>query len=600
VRQLRAVRRLFLVSSFALALWLLLLLLARHGGVEGPGIHLSAYRRDWPAAAAGALAFIYLALARRRIREDIDWAGARFEARASWVAGLAAICAGGAAVIWGTHTAGSADAYGYVSQADLWLRGQLVVRQPFAAQFAWSDLVFAPLGYRPGLEPRTIVPTYPPGLPMFMAAAKLAVGPCGVYAVVPASAVVVILATYGLGARVWSRSAGAAAALLVACSPAMVFMSMSPMSDVPVSAAWAVAIVCLLRRSVAATVAAGFATAATVLIRPNLVPLAMVGAIVVMQSHWRDGSRRALARAIVYGLGILPAIVAIAWLNNHLYGSPLMSGHGDLGPHFAWRNGPINACLYTSWLMQTQTPVILFALVPLAVALLRLRDRPSAPALVLLYGTIATVAASYLFFRPFDDWWWLRYWLPAFPPLLVMTIAGASIVLRRVRTGTAAAVGIIGVVAVAALQLHVPIRAGIFTSPTTGTRFQAFGRYVNEHTPANAVILAMEHSGSLRYYGGRMTLRYDWLDDLDAAVRELSQAGYQPYLALDESERAGFERRFLPRSRLARLDWAPAIELLAPVRVRLYDLLNKDASVARIPLRGTRRSCAPAASRVYP
>src|SRR5688572_16166336 len=50
-----------------------------------------------------------------------------------------------------TRMAGGADAYGYVSQADLWLRGSLAVQQPWVAEVPWPDAkwTFTPLGYRP-------------------------------------------------------------------------------------------------------------------------------------------------------------------------------------------------------------------------------------------------------------------------------------------------------------------------------------------------------------------------------------------------------------------------------------------------------------------
>ncbi|HXI27677.1 MAG TPA: hypothetical protein VNG89_04630, partial [Vicinamibacterales bacterium] len=99
-------------------------------------------------------------------------------------------------LVWNTRVAAGADAYGYVSQADLWLRGSLHIDQSFAAALPWPSarLTLLPLGYR--AEGYRIVPQYPPGLPLLMAAAKLAAGQCAMFWVVPICGAALVLATY--------------------------------------------------------------------------------------------------------------------------------------------------------------------------------------------------------------------------------------------------------------------------------------------------------------------------------------------------------------------------------------------------------------------
>jgi hypothetical protein len=64
------------------------------------------------------------------------------------------------ALSYGSFVAGGSDSYGYVSQARLWARGTPITHEPLIAQVTWNDAdkTFAPLGYRPGREPGTIVP----------------------------------------------------------------------------------------------------------------------------------------------------------------------------------------------------------------------------------------------------------------------------------------------------------------------------------------------------------------------------------------------------------------------------------------------------------
>lgn len=68
-------------------------------------------------------------------------------------------------IAYGTSAAGGADASGYVSQARLWLQGQLRVPVPLSSLVWWAEpeWVFSPLGYRPATVPGMVVPTYPPG-----------------------------------------------------------------------------------------------------------------------------------------------------------------------------------------------------------------------------------------------------------------------------------------------------------------------------------------------------------------------------------------------------------------------------------------------------
>ena len=95
-------------------------------------------------------------------------------------------------------------------------------------------------------------------------------------------------------------------------------------------------------------------------------------------------------------------------------------------------------------------------------------------------------------------------------------------------------------------------------------------------TPQTAVVLAVQHSGSVRYYANRITLRYDWLadDHLDVAIQDLTARGYHPFLVLDDWEETEFRNRFAPHSRMGKLDWPPLARVKGNPEVRIYDLGN--------------------------
>src|SRR5262245_7825298 len=104
-------------------------------------------------------------------------------------------------VLWSTRVAAGADAYGLVSQADLWPGGNRFSDQSLGAELPWpmARWTLTPLGYRPEVDGFRIVPAYAPGLPMLMAAAKGLAGQCAVFWIVPLAAGVLVLATYAVG-----------------------------------------------------------------------------------------------------------------------------------------------------------------------------------------------------------------------------------------------------------------------------------------------------------------------------------------------------------------------------------------------------------------
>ena len=95
-------------------------------------------------------------------------------------------------------------------------------------------------------------------------------------------------------------------------------------------------------------------------------------------------------------------------------------------------------------------------------------------------------------------------------------------------------------------------------------------------TPDNSVILSMQHSGSLRYYAGRVTMRFDALRSrwLDTAVSWLADHGAHPYLLAEDWELDRFRRIFAEQKTVARLDGPPVFVYSGPSRVLLYDLLR--------------------------
>src|SRR5437899_1440640 len=125
-------------------------------------------------------------------------------------------------------------------------------------------------------------------------------------------ACVALWLTYLLGERTCGRRTGFLAAILLTCSPIFLFQSLEPMSDVPATAWWLAAWVFAISDGAAAALLAGLAASASVVTRPNLVPLALVltGAVILVRPR--------VARAVWFAVGLVPGCLAIAALNKAL------------------------------------------------------------------------------------------------------------------------------------------------------------------------------------------------------------------------------------------------------------------------------------------
>jgi hypothetical protein len=516
-------------------------------------------------------------------------------------------------IAFGTFTAGGADSYGYVSQADLWLQGTLIIDEPLAAEAPWrnANWTLTPFGYRPGDRRGTMVPTYSPGLPMVMAAFKAVGGPNAVYYVVPLLGALTVWLTFVLGSRLAGPLAGLLAATALTASPAFLFQLMWPMSDVPATAWWLLSVVLAIRgtshgappldipeeprgwlpvslaalraartavrsdapstksafraaqRSTWSCAGAGLAAAVAVLTRPNLVVLVMplLAFVVTRPERMLDRYRA----AAVFTCAMLPGAIGIGAINRYLYESAFNSGYGSFSTIYASEHFWPNLQNFAAWLLMTQTPFIGLGIV--APLLFHRRGDSQARSIAVLgLGFSVIAVASYLWYTPYGDWTYLRFLLPAFP--LMLALAASVFVLAapgRPRWQMAS---------VTALALMLAIRGvwvgrSAFHVRADEARYVAAGR-IGAGLPDNAVILSNQHSGSLRYYAGRITMRFEWLDpDMYVPALEYFERLSRPvYVVLDDWEREIFRSRYGAVSDLSWLDRPPLLQ--AGQRVYFY------------------------------
>jgi dolichyl-phosphate-mannose-protein mannosyltransferase len=502
----------------------------------------------------------------------------RLERYAVIVVALAAVVVLALGLVFGARAAGGSDAYGYVSQIDLWRKGQLHVRQELAAQAPWpnADWTLSPLGYKPAAG-HTIVPTYPPGLPLLMLIASLPAGDIGPFLVGPLCAACLIVLTYLLGRRLSAPLVGALAVICLATSPTFLHFMLQPMSDVPVTAFLTASLVLALRRTTSGAAGAGLAAGIAILIRPNLAPLTLVPACLATFERG-EGPRVSLTRALAFAVACAPFAAFIGWLFNDLYGSPLRSGYGDTSGLFGWTHLGLNAKRYPRWLFDTQGPAIfLFLLNPmLAVRRAHPGDR------LLLFAFAVLTCAIYIFYFAFEQWWFLRFLLPAYPVMFLLAVDAVWLAGAPLRAGTRALAAACVALFLAGYGAIFGDQARVLDVAAGEQRYVEIARHAAATLPPNAAVFSMQHSGTLRYYGGLLTLRYDSMDSdwLDRSVSYLRGAGYDPYFIVDDWEVEHVRERFATEKTAAPLARIPPF---APCTHMTIVLRVADGRLWRVP-----------------
>ena len=489
------------------------------------------------------------------------------------------------------RVAGGLDSYGYVSTARLIAAGKLSEPQPLARVLPFDNALSAatPLGHVPRADGETSVPRFPIGLPLVMAAFSI-FGPDGPFFVPLVMAVVALALTAALAqtgqssvlAGLHAPTAPSApiapiapllAAALLAVDPLFAAYAMQPMSDVPATC-WLLAAVWLAlwdrARSAAGGAAAGLCGGMAILTRPALLP----AVIVLLGLTWL--SQRDRRKTVAFASVVLAVAAIQAGLNAYMYGSPFASGYGTASHMFELSLARLsaNASNFGKWLTYSHTPLF-WLMWPAALFLLR-RERWAWQ----LSAVAAAAAAPYMFYIVFDDWESSRFLLPAIALVLVLfTRALAHLthrpsLLRSQGWASPTHLTHLGffllALACAGASHRFLQREGTYRLATLEAKYALAGEWFRNNTSERAVVLASLHSGTIRMYGGRQSIRWDQIPPaaLTQTVQRLQAAGFEPYLALDlPSEPPLFEERFHENP--------AAAEQIARVRVvNIYRLMS--------------------------
>lgn len=442
-----------------------------------------------------------------------------------------------------TACAAGADSSGYLNHARLLAGGGLRVEPrelPELSGTGFPVLAYLPLGFICAPDGRGFVPSYPPGLPLLIAAAAPIAGWDNAANVVMVfHALLGVLLVFALGRELGlSRPGAAVGALIVAVSPVYVFMALLAMSDVP-ALVWTTAAVLFAWRSrekPAWAFAAGAAAALAVLIRPSdalvLGPLAFV-------------LGRGPGRWLRVAAGGLPGALFLAAQNRALYGRILATGYPGAAPLFGGRWMCPTLLSYARWLPILFTPVVVLGALA-APWLLRKEPRKA--------GTLAAWALAFAVFYAFyasthETWWYSRFLLPAAPAFVVGGLWAAESFLRRIcspRWNLGLVAG--AAIAVLANGLVWTWKLGALDSSRGERVYPQTVAWLRESLPADAVLAVMQLSGSVEYYSDFTFVRWDALDHGDyATLLAAARAGGRPvYAALFPFETEAALREHMP------------------------------------------------------
>lgn len=451
-----------------------------------------------------------------------------------------------AGLAFGTFAVGGADSYGYAGQARLFAEGRVTDTVPISAEYTWPDVAatFTPLGFTPGRAPGVIAPKYPPGLALLMAPLA-ATSERAIYFLVPCFGALLVWTTFRLGCALGDPLVGSIASALLSISPTFLYQVVQPMSDVPAAACWLIALIVASRGTMGRSAMSGLISSLAVLIRPNLAPLS--GIVLTVATFAPDDARTPsrMRHAAAFGLAMLPALVTLGWLQAVRYGSPLASGYGSVSDAFSASYIVENLQRYPWWVTETHTWFIWISIgAPLWIARRSTRPLLGWAALALALAVWASYL-PYLYFHV-EEWSYTRFLLPALAIMLLFAVAVTWWVLRQLPVVLSVSVMLLITMALVVHGIRSPMTQGVFELRAQERKYPLAGAFVRDHLPPTAIVVAAQHSGSIRYYAHRPTFRWDLLSParLDQALAAFRAQGYEPYLVVDGPEYDEFTKRF--------------------------------------------------------
>ena len=437
--------------------------------------------------------------------------------------------------VWGS------DPTGYVNVARSLLEGRIAQPAPALDELKLPDQFiysFSPLGYEAGPRPRTLAPTYPVGYPLHMAGGALIFGwKYGPFLVSPLAAALSLVLIYLVGVELGlTRGLAITGAAMLALNPTFCLQAIQPMSD-GLATCWSMAAILTAlrsRRREAWGLGAGAAFGLAFLVRPSSVLLLIPIFFSIRLSP---------KTLLLFFLGGLPFAGVFCAYNAAAYGHPLMTGyvatrHQDL---VMLSNFTIRFRHYIYWLTATMslTPLLGW----LCVAMdrdVKLRDRAL---LISWFGVFLLFYSCYFYYA---EWWYTRFLLPGMPALILGTLLVVRDLGKHIERSAAGQKGVW--LRWAAVIVLIGVTLGFERQSVERFRLlkvaaldmaQAdFCRQSDRLLPRQALLVATEMSGAIRFYTGRPIIRYERVgaEEWQTLQARAAESGYQCYALLLSQE----------------------------------------------------------------
>ncbi len=462
----------------------------------------------------------------------------------------------------GTWAVGGSDSSCYALMTAAFARGHMQPTTSLAdAPWPEASRTFAPGGFVPSpTRADSASPICAPGFSLLLAPLYVVGGRDAIFLLTPMAGALLVWLTFVFGSRLAGPSAGAAAATVIAATPVFVFQVVQPMNDVAVATVW-MAVLVLAAGPQEHSGWIGGLTGLAILIRPNLAPAALIVAAWCLTGGLR--------RFLVFGAAAAPFAIAVVTFNTVLYGHPLKSGYGSTSDLFSSAHVLPNIANYGKALLETQLGFPLLGLFAIFVV-----PRQRRPLVWLGLALTGSMVVVYLFYKPFPEWWYLRFLLPVLPVMTVLAITVVALGTRRRAVVWALVAGVV----VFAMTSEAMGQA--LSLQRLERRFRTVGAVVRDRLPENAVFLTVWDSGSVRYHAEREAILWDAMnpDSLDGAVAWLVAGGFEPFIIVEEWEEPLFRERFAGTSRLGDLDWPPRYQIQP--RLRIFQPRDRDRYLA--------------------
>jgi hypothetical protein len=453
------------------------------------------------------------------------------------VAVIGLLVYGGVLVKCAAYAVGGSDSSGYTRIARSLLKGDIAPRVAELDLLALPNdfaRVFIPLAYDPGARPGMMAPLYPVGLPLLLALGALIGGwEYGPFLVVPIVGTLGLLLFYLVGLELGlSRLFSVAGAVMLAASPTYLLLALQPMSDV-VATLWALVVIWASLRSRKRdgwAILAGAAFGMAFLTRPTNIIL-MIPILFTLPLKPKT--------LFYFFLGGLPLAGVFFAYNMTAYGHPLRTGYGQAGllGDMMLSGFTVRFAHYRMWLTRTLGPLLLLGWLGVAAdRKVHWRDRG------MLISWFGSFLLLYSFYNVYEAWWYTRFLLPGYPALVLGTLLVVRDIpgLLKNYLGEAHQTRLKWVALAILLGVTLSherryIRRFDLLSMGAGTSaHSASCRWANQTLPSQAVVVAMEMSGALKFYTERPILRWDCIYPPEWTVvkNHAAEKGYRWYALL--------------------------------------------------------------------